>query len=178
MPYPAKVYSLALIFGAQSWILDGHCIPSAYDLRLITCHRLWIAHKSSGHGGQITVSCFFYAGKCFATLDSPDSWAASQRIEVHAVQEKNKRQKGSVDVVFWAWMQCVWTFGPFWVSNDVKVRFEDIWSVFDKHLIPRYKFQPLDLEMCLLLCKTLLILCLQNKIELAWQKRDSSLRVK
>ena len=41
-----------------------------------------------------------YAGKCFATLDSPDSWAASQRIEVHAVQEKNKRQKGSVCVVF------------------------------------------------------------------------------
>ena len=46
-------------------------------------------------------SCFC-TGKCLATLDSPDSWAASQRVEVHAVQEKFKLQMGSVSVMFWA----------------------------------------------------------------------------
>ena len=46
-------------------------------------------------------SCF-YTGKCLATLDSPDSWAASQRVKVPVLQEKIKRQMGSVGVVLLA----------------------------------------------------------------------------
>ena len=45
-------------------------------------------------------SFVFHAGKCFATLDSPDSWTARQRVEVQAVQEKLNGKREALVLCF------------------------------------------------------------------------------